>query len=159
MALDAGAAVARVMPASRVVTAEWVRLKCQFGCAGYGKRLGCPPRTPTPGETRRVLAGYRHALILAGDEPRGRRARLAAEIERAAFLDGLYKAFGLGAGPCRLCAECNVGGRCRHPESGRPAMEACGIDVYATCRNAGIELNVVTSRRQKPRYVNLVLLD
>ena len=164
MALEAGAAVAKVIPASKVVTGEWVRLKCQYGCGGYGKRLGCPPRTPTPGETRRVIAEYRWALIYAFDSNRAMRlrrkwVRLLAEIERQAFLDGHYKALGLGAGPCRLCADCNAGGLCRHPEIARPAMEACGIDVYATCRNAGIKLEVVTSADATPRYVNLLLIE
>jgi predicted metal-binding protein len=42
----AGALEAKTIPASNVVTAEWVRLKCQFGCDGYGNGLCCPPRTP-----------------------------------------------------------------------------------------------------------------
>ncbi|MFO7675298.1 MAG: DUF2284 domain-containing protein [bacterium] len=164
IALEAGATVAKAIPAQKVVTAEWVRLKCQYGCGGYGKRLGCPPRTPTPEQTRRVIAEYRRAVIYAFDSNRTMRlrrkwVRLPAEIERQAFLDGHYKAFGLGAGPCRLCADCNADGLCRHPEIARPAMEACGIDVYATCRNAGIKLEVVTSAEATPRYVNLLLIE
>jgi len=62
------------------VTAEWVRLKCQFGCDGFGQRLSCPPNTPAPEQVKRVLAVYRRALI-----------------------DEHYKALGLVAGPCRLC--------------------------------------------------------
>lgn len=164
MALAAGAAVAEVIPAHRVVTGDWVRLKCQFGCSGYNRRLCCPPRTPTSEQTRRVIAEYRLAVIWAFDAPGSGRPstrwlKLPAHIERAAFLEGRHKALGFGAGPCRLCADCNIAGRCRHPEAARPAMEACGIDVYATCRNAGIELEVVANRRQVPRYVQLVLLD
>lgn len=37
-------------------------------------------------------------------------------LERDFFLAGYYKAFVLGAGPCRLCAECTVK-ECRHPET------------------------------------------
>jgi len=47
-ALAAGVDEAKVVPAGNVVTAEWVRLKCQFGCSGFGRRFCCPPRTPTP---------------------------------------------------------------------------------------------------------------
>jgi predicted metal-binding protein len=166
LALAGGAAEAKLIPVRNVVTAEWVRLKCQFGCSGFGKRLCCPPHTPTPTEMHRVLSGYRRALIYSyacksGDYRKTQRRMhaLVAGIERAAFLDGFYKAFGLGAGPCRLCKECNVTGLCRHPYEARPSMESCGIDVYATARNSGFELNVVTGTDQPSKHINLILLD
>jgi predicted metal-binding protein len=164
MALDGGADEAKVVPARAVVAADWVRLKCQFGCGGWNKRLCCPPHTPTPETTRRVLGEYRRALIYAyrpHDNLRSRRkmARLLAAIERQAFLDGFHKAFGLGAGPCRFCAECDTSRRCRFPYLARPSLESCGVDVYTTCRNAGIELHVVTSLDQTPKYVSVVLVD
>lgn len=164
LAREHGAAVAEVIPARLVITAEWVRLKCQFGCSGYGKRLSCPPLTPTPETTRRMLAEYRWALLFAYDGRAERRQRremqkLLAALERAAFLDGHYKAFGLCAGPCRLCAACDPTQLCRHPELSRPSMESCGIDVYATCRNAGVRLEVVVCPEDRPRYVNLLLIE
>jgi predicted metal-binding protein len=150
----------------KVVTAEWVRLKCQFGCSGFGRRLCCPPCTPTPGTTRRMLDEYRIALLYAYSCPgpdnsplRRKMERVVARLERTFFLDGYYKAFALGAGPCRLCATCDTTKRCRHPDLARPAMEACGIDVYATCRNAGIELEVVRNRDARQKYVNLILIE
>jgi predicted metal-binding protein len=165
LALARGAVEAKIIPTRHVVTAEWVRLKCQFGCGGYNKRLCCPPHTPTPSETRRVLAEYQWALLYAYRSPgpndleyRRRMLKSLAGLERTVFLDGYYRAFALGSGPCRLCPACNLEGRCRHPEAGRPAMEACGIDVFATCRNAGIELEVVTRRDMKAKYVNLILI-
>jgi predicted metal-binding protein len=166
LALKRGADKAMLIPVRSVVTAAWVRMKCQFGCGGFGKRLCCPPHTPTPEQTARVLAGYRRALVYSyttsssGYRRKQRRMhRLVAELERAAFLDGYYKAFGLGAGPCRLCAECNVTGRCEHPYEARPSMESCGIDVYATARGSGIPLEVVTRADAPSRHVNLLLLD
>jgi predicted metal-binding protein len=164
-ALAAGAHEAKVVPVGNVVTAEWVRLKCQFGCSGFGKRLCCPPHTPAPEQMKRVLAGYKTALIYSYvctpsgyARKRLRMQRLVAELERAAFLDGLYKAFGLMAGPCRLCKECNVAGHCKHPDQARPSMESCGIDVYATARNSGIELNVATREDGPSKFINLVLI-
>ncbi len=164
LALAGGADVAKVIPARLVRTGEWVRLKCQFGCSGYNKRLCCPPYSPTPETTRKMLAEYRWAVIFAykGNEDRAARRkmqRFLAGLERIAFLDGYYKAFALGAGPCRFCRVCDTTRRCRFPEYARPAMEAAGIDVYATCRNAGIKLEVATDRNQIPRYVSLLLLD
>jgi predicted metal-binding protein len=85
--------------------------------------------------------------------------RLVAELERTAFLDGLYKTFGLGDGPCRLCRECDMTGACRQPEEARPSMESCCIDVYATAHNSGIKLEVVTRRDGPSKHINLILID
>jgi predicted metal-binding protein len=166
LAWKSGAQEAVLIPTRKVITAEWVRLKCQFGCGGYGQRLCCPPMTPVPGVTRRMLDEYRTGLLYtyaganADDAPgRRRMERVLADLERTIFLDGFYKALGLGAGPCRLCATCDPARRCRHPYLARPAMEACGIDVYATCRNAGIELNVVRDPAGRQKYVNLILIE
>jgi predicted metal-binding protein len=85
--------------------------------------------------------------------------RFLARLERTIFLDGFYRAFALGAGPCRLCAVCDTARRCRHSELARPAMEACGIDVFATCRNAGIDMAVVRDYDARQKYVNLILIE
>ncbi|MBA7597299.1 hypothetical protein ES703_04301 [subsurface metagenome] len=34
---DLGAKEAKIIPAKSIVTAEWVKLKCQFGCNRYGR--------------------------------------------------------------------------------------------------------------------------
>jgi predicted metal-binding protein len=165
-ALKAGVLEAKVIHVRNVETAEWVRLKCQFGCGGFGKRLCCPPHTPTPEQMKRVLAGYRHALIYGyvctpSDyrRKRLRMQRLVPAIERALFLDGYYKAFGLVAGPCRLCKVCDVTSRCKHPYQARPSMESCGIDVYATARNSGMKLEVATREDGPSKYINLILIN
>jgi predicted metal-binding protein len=54
-ALKGGATSVKQIHPSSVVTAPWVRLKCQFGCGGYNYGYCCPPHTPTAEETRRVL--------------------------------------------------------------------------------------------------------
>jgi hypothetical protein len=38
-------------------------------------------------------------------------------------------------------------------------MESCGIDVYATARSSGIELNVVTREDGPSKYINLILVE
>ena len=55
VAVEAGATHAKQIHPSSVVTAPWVRMKCQFGCPGYGRGLCCPPHTPTPDQTRAAL--------------------------------------------------------------------------------------------------------
>ena len=155
-AVEMGAREAKVISPSSIVVAEWVRMKCQFGCDGYGQSLTCPPYSPTAEVTQRVLASYKKALLVHGDEYTDIHALIPA-LEREIFLDGYYKAFGMAAGPCQLCAKCAK--FCRHPEKTRPSMEACGIDVYSTVRANGYPIKVVSSANCKGNYYGIVLIE
>ncbi len=157
-AVSFGAESARLIRAATIATAPWVRLKCQYGCDGYGTSLCCPPHTPTPDQTRKVVDSYKRAILFEA----GRREpkKIAVRLEREAFLAGYYKAFGLGSGPCSLCRqECAFDEGCRHSEQARPAMESCGIDVYATARGNGFTINVVRDEDDEQHYFGVVLLD
>ena len=155
-----GAADAKVIDAASVVAAQWVRMKCQFGCGGYGRRLTCPPYSPTPEQTRAMLGEYRVALLV--HSPGGGNwksvKRIVSALEREIFLAGFYKAFALGSGPCDLCDNCNLEA-CEHPHEARPAMEAAGIDVYATARGNGFPIEVVRDRTCPQNYYGLVLIE
>jgi predicted metal-binding protein len=155
-AVRLGAKDAKIVPADSVVTAQWVREKCQFGCGGYGKSLNCPPHSPTPEQTKNMLTDYEHALLIHGDEntPIG---DIVRRLERTIFLDGYYKAFAMGAGPCSLCDDCPE--FCKYPDRARPAMEACGIDVYATVRANGFPIEVLTNEDCAPDYYGMVLIE
>jgi len=85
--------------------------------------------------------------------------KMVARLERALFLDGYYKAFGMASGPCRFCQTCDLKKSCRFPDDARPAMEACGIDVYQTCRNNGFKLEVVRTEQDPCTYVGLILIE
>jgi predicted metal-binding protein len=152
-----GAKAAKVINPTDVATGDWVRWKCQFGCSGYGTSLVCPPYTPTPKETRATLNGYRVGILFECD--RGQAKKIAAALEREIFLSNYYKAFGLGSGPCRLCSDCAFDEGCRYPEEARPAMEACGIDVFATARKHGFTINVVKDHGDPQHYFGLVLIE
>ena len=158
-ALKTGVQEAKVIDPATVVAAEWVRLKCQFGCGGYGKCLTCPPRSPTPAETRAVLTHYHRAVLVHN---RGRKytsvREAVAALERDLFLAGFYKAFAMGSGPCHLCDTCGLD-ECQHADEARPAMEACGIDVYATVRANGFTIETVKDRKQTPDFFGLVLVE
>ena len=155
----AGVKDARIIPPSEVETAAWVRLKCQFGCDGYGQCLVCPPFTPTPEQMRKVLDAYGRGVLIRFDSDADVKA-IVADIEREIFLRGAWKALGLGAGPCYFCKKCPIEeGQCRHAERARPAMEACGIDVFSTAKKAGFPIEVVHNRRQCPNYYGLILVD
>lgn len=157
MAEEMGALRAKVVPPSSVETAQWVRWKCRFGCGCYNSSLVCPPHSPAPDETRAMLDGYSRAVLF--ESPPGRTKEIAVALERRLFLDGHYKALGLGAGPCMLCETCAFDEGCRHAYQARPAMEACGIDVFATVRKHGFEVKVARTRRDPQHYFGLVLID
>ncbi|MDO5844859.1 MAG: DUF2284 domain-containing protein [Methanocorpusculum sp.] len=152
------------IPASNIVTAEWVRMKCLFGCAGYGRRFGCPPYSPTPAETQKVLDEFTTALLVRFDGDCGETtpARLVSremtrfvqtvmyDVEKTAFKDGFYKVLAYTGHQCGWCKSCAakengaVASDCRVRNKMRPSMEAAGIDVYATCENAGWKLDVLS---------------
>jgi predicted metal-binding protein len=78
-------------------------------------------------------------------------------LEKTAFYDGFYKSFGFGAYPCIYCEHCvaeehegivdeSMRRNCRHMDLVRPSMEAAGIDVFATAKNAGWDLATVPCR-------------
>lgn len=52
-ATESGVAKVKIIKAEDVMVADWVRLKCQYGCGVYGKRLTCLPYSPA----RRVKQG------------------------------------------------------------------------------------------------------
>lgn len=152
-----GAVDALVIDPHDVETADWVRLKCQYGCSHHGTSHCCPPYTPTPEATRRVLDAYGCAVLLRFGDQAGAH-RVSAALEKEAFAQGFYKALALAAGPCRLCKVCDLDG-CRHPASARPSMEACGIDVFATVRAQGLAIKVVAVRTCDAQYFALLLVE
>ena len=157
-AISLGAIHAKVISTRKVFTNQWVRWKCRYGCDGFGSTLLCPPHSPTPDETRRMLDEYSKAILIHCDAATDVR-RLIAELERKAFLDGFYKAFGFARGPCELCPTCAFEKGCRHADQARPAMEACGIDVFHTARQAGFPIEVVTTRNCQENYYGLLLVE
>jgi predicted metal-binding protein len=138
-----------------VVVDDRVRFQCsQSGCRDYGKKLKCPPNTPSVDEFRKVLSSYFMALVVqmrAGihdiknwesetDELALKLHDAVYKIEKKAFSLGFPFAAGLIGGSCKLCKECPGASVCIKPEKARPSMEGLGIDVIATCRNIGLEV-------------------
>jgi len=159
-AIKLGAQDSKVIDIKTVKTAAWVRYKCQFGCSGFGESLTCPPYSPTPEQTQNILDCYKRAILIhrcSKDLPN--MSKVVVQLEKEAFLAGYYKALAMGSGPCMLCAQCNLKGGCRHAENARPAMEACGIDVYATARNNGFVIETLDSLKCKGNYFGLLLIN
>jgi len=158
IAVKEGALEAKVISAKTIAVSPWVRLKCQFGCGGYGERLTCPPYSPTPEQTKEVVKSYKRAILIHGKEHVDV-SKIAVKLEREIFLGGYYKAFAFGSGPCRLCSDCNIHKSCKNPDLARPAMEASGIDVFKTARSNGFKIEVVKSDDCDQNYYGLVLVE
>ncbi len=178
----------RQISTDKIVVSEWVRFKCRYGCPSYGQRLSCPPFSPTPEETRRLLAEYKVAVIIHSQtkpEPswtpdqyrqyvRECRAKLhtaVIDMERAAFFSGYYKAFAMGSTPCSLCETCVIKEKpdasgiqlsstldCRHKDIMRPPMDAFGIDMFETAKNAGYNIKVLKSYSDTADLFAMVLV-
>ena len=139
-------------------------MKCQFGCAGYGRTRCCPPYTPTPEEMRKILDSYTYGILAHLHWKKtyktvDRFNEALVDLERRIFLDGYYKAWTLGCGPCDRCTECNIGGACLHPDRARPSMESCGIDVFKTAREHGLPINVLKDHKEERDSYGLVLIE
>jgi len=163
-ALEKGVTDAVVIETAKVFTEPWVRMKCQFGCSMYGRGLCCPPRTPTPEQMRKILDSYKHGILLHRHIQKGYKYindfnEIIADLERTIFLDGHYKVWAVGCGPCTRCKECNIDGACLHPDKARPSMESCGIDVYRTARENGLPIQVVKDHSQDRDVYGLVLVE
>ena len=167
MALESGASDIQFIRPSQIVTARWVRLKCQYGCKNYGTRYTCPPGSPTPAETRQVLDEYSKAYLIKYEGFLGfdtyppkdldkamtdlslHVCKATYNMERHAFLSGFYKAFSYGAHRCRLCDICDVMEEhkgCRYPQEARPSLESAGIDVFQTSENAGMRTEIIQNK-------------
>ena len=100
-----------------IIVAQWVRVKCEFGCSDYG--LGaCPPNTPSVAECREFIKEYSEGIIIrlskTADKDnypsswsRDMTDRLLG-IERKVFLDGYHKAFLLNQTCCCICSDCSA---------------------------------------------------
>ena len=168
LAVDLGASDAVLVSPAQVVTAEWVRMKCLYGCTP-GRCLTCPPNSPTPQDTRRLLEEYRTILLLRFDIQPERTAWLesgtrvletALKLERELFLRGHYKVFAIAGGrSCDLDEACGTPDTCTHREGLRPGPVGCGIDIFSTSANAGWPLNVVHDRDEPYKRFALVLVE
>jgi predicted metal-binding protein len=64
LALEKGAADAKIISADKIVVEDRVVLKCKVGCNNYGKTLACPPFTPTAEEFRKIVSEYSYAMFM-----------------------------------------------------------------------------------------------
>ena len=173
--------IREIKPGRIVMPKQWVTWKCRYGCQNFGKKLCCPPYAPNPQETREFLNEYRKAMLIGfkGDSDAGNKMKhhrdmghALVKIEREAFLSGFERAFVLSAGSCSFCDKCIVQdlpldtaletarAQCRHHKLMRPSLEALGIDVFSTVRNAGLELEVINENNiDKVKHFGILLIE
>ena len=119
-----------------IVVAEWVRMKCLFGCSEYGKTATCPPNTPPVPDCRRFFDEYSAAVVFhfkkKVENPEDRYVwskgvnQELLKLEKAVFFAGYPKAFLLFMDSCSLCEECCgiKKEECKNPKSARPSPES-----------------------------------
>jgi predicted metal-binding protein len=153
-----------------IVVAQWVRMKCTFGCSSYGRNASCPPNTPSVPECRQFLNEYDTAALFhfekAVDAPQDRGPwskkvnQGLLKLERDVFLAGHQKAFLLFMDSCRLCADCpGIREECRNPQSSRPSPEGMAIDVFTTVRQYGFPIQVLTDYTQPMNRYAFLLIE
>jgi predicted metal-binding protein len=152
--------------------AQWVGLKCRYGCSQFGTNWSCPPATPELSEAQAIISEYSIALLLVGSErctnfhinnnkKRSGQVRFwkrTVSLERQLFLDGYDKAFSLVSGACSLCKECSYPEACRFPTEKRPTIESLSIDVIGTLKNLGINTRVAKDPKELFKYYAVILL-
>ncbi len=157
----------------KIVVAEWVHIKCRYGCNRYNTNWTCPPATPVPEKARLILGEYSLALLLVGSKnctdfylengrKRANQVRCwkgTISMERMLFLEGYYKAFSLVGECCALCKECAYPEDCLFPQEKRPSVESFSIDVIGTLRNLGATSTVATHHCQDFNYYAIILLE
>ena len=155
------------------MVAEWVRLKCHYGCSRFDSNWTCPPATPGPDKVRTILSEYHLALLLVGTKTcsdfylNNGRKRISQvrcwkgtiSLERMLFLEGYYKAFSLVGECCALCKECAYPENCRFPQEKRPSVESFAIDVIGTLNNLGQTSAIATRTAETYNYYGIILLE
>lgn len=156
--------------AGSIVVAQWVRMKCRYGCDGYGRHRTCPPNVPSVADCRELLGEYSTAVVFRFekllDDPEDRRdwAKSIYEellaLERGVFVSGYEKALMLPMSSCHLCPECeSAEEECPRPEGARPPAEALAVDVFSTVRGYGLPIEVLSSYDQPMNRYAFLLIE
>jgi len=153
----------------KIVVSQWVRMKCMFGCKGYGQCASCPPNIPSVSECERFFKEYSDAVIFHFAEkmnkPEDRHAwskkvnLKLVKLEREVFLSGFERAFILFMDSCGICDECaKERENCKILKSSRPSPESMAMDVYTTVRQFGFPIEVLTDyAKEMNRYAFLMV--
>lgn len=152
-----------------IVVAQWVRVKCMFGCGDYGMGA-CPPNVPSVEECEKFFKEYSKGIIIRISKFADKDSypsswskemtKKLLEIERDIFLMGYHKAFMLNQTCCCICEKC-TGSRneCINKKKSRPSPEGFTVDVYETVRRAGMEINVISENPSEMHRIAIMLIE
>ena len=153
-----------------IIVAQWVRMKCIFGCEGYGRYACCPPNTPSISECKAFFQEYDVGVMFHfakklhnPDDRHPWCKEVQSELlnlEREVFLSGYHKTFLLLMDNCSVCKECKKERHeCINPKKSRPSIEAMGVDVYGTVRQYGYPINVLANYTASMNRYALLLVE
>ena len=153
-----------------IVIAQWVRMKCTFGCKEYGKNACCPPNTLPVQECRGFFSEYSQGVVFhfekKFEKPEQRHAwtkginNKLLKLEREVFCADNPKAFLLFMDSCGLCADCaEERSECKNKKSARPTPEALAIDVFSTIKALGYPIKVLQGYSEKMHRYAFLLIE
>ena len=118
--------------------------QCKFGCPEFGKYPSCPPNTGTFDDIKRFVETYKWFILVTTEgtfrynsdssmQEFNSYKRVFQErlinIQKSLYGIGLFHAFPLFPGSCKLCTVCGMPERCFRPQDIRPAVSAMGIEL------------------------------
>jgi predicted metal-binding protein len=137
----------------KIIVAEWVHLKCRYGCNQYNTNWCCPPATPDPDKVRAIISEYSTALLLVGTTNCSD-FYLNNERKRISQVRCWKGTISLD-----LCKECAYPDDCRFPQEKRPSVESFSIDVIGTLKNLGTTSAVAAKTCETYNYYGIILLE
>lgn len=155
---------------AEIVVAEWVRMKCLYGCREYGRNAACPPNAPPVDACARFFREYKRGVVFhiakKVDRPEDRHPwsrKLSLELlklEQEIFKAGFVKVFLVFFDSCGICLEC-AGDRttCKEPKLARPTADALAVDVFRTVRKLGYPIDVLSDYDQEMNRYAFLLLE
>jgi predicted metal-binding protein len=153
-----------------IVIAQWVRMKCMFGCKEYGKNACCPPNTLPVQECRSFFREYSQGVVFHFEKKfekpeqrhewtKGINAKLLS-LERKVFWAGNPKAFLLFMDSCNLCTDCaEERVKCKNKRSARPTPEAMAVDVFSTVKALDYPIKVLENYSETMNRYAFLLVE
>lgn len=153
----------------QIVTARWVRQRCQYMCLAARQSDLCPPFSPSAEDTAKMIDEFKFGLFVRREIPlpfeKDHRelwadfadAMTAAENE--SFVRGYGKAFALAAGNCIYCHHDDSIRPCDYPGKKRPTLEAVGVNLHDTLDMIGWEHYLIRDAEDPFQFFGLLLLE